>query len=178
MDCAEESTRRRELYFLRRLEPALRGSPLLDDCDGFLARPPDRQSQKSTVKTPLAGRERLHEPQHAGVFQIREFSPGKLPVVAGARRRDLSTASSRYPAAGRHFLLYVPLPLLHARHLSRRPATHAIAPRFRPRRFVFPATRRRPDCPGGRFSAAACLRSASEDRTIFLGPCAYDAGSV
>src|SRR5205814_5737233 len=161
-----------------RLESALRGPPILDDCDGFLARPPNRQSEKSTVKTPLAGRERLHEPQHAGVFQVREFSPGKLPVVAGARGRHLSTASSRHPAAGRHFLLHVPLPLLHARHSSRCSATHSIAPRLRPRRFVFPATRRRPDCPGGRFSAAACPRSASEDRTIFLGPRAYDAGSV
>ena len=178
MECAEKFARRRELHFLRRLESALRCPSFHDYRHGFLARPPDWQSQRSTLKTPVARRERLHEPQHAGVFQIWEFSPGEFPMVAGPRGRHLSTASSRHPAAGRHFLLHFPLPLLHARYLSRRPAAHEIAPRFRPRRFFFPATRRRPDCPGGRFSATARLLSAPEDGTIFLGPRAHDARSV
>src|SRR5205807_9461212 len=89
-------------------------------------------------------------------------------MVAGPRGRHLSTASSRHPAAGRHFLLHVPLPLLHPRHLSRRSAAHEVAPRFCPRRFFFPATRRPPDCPCGLFSITARLPPSAEPETIML----------
>lgn len=35
-------TRRRQLHFLWRVEPAVRGAPVFNNSDGLLARPPNR----------------------------------------------------------------------------------------------------------------------------------------
>ena len=55
------------------------------------------------------------------------------------------SAASRHSPAGRHFLLHVPLTLLHARHLSGRVAANEVTARFHSRGFVFPAVRGRAD---------------------------------
>src|SRR6267378_1842833 len=50
---------------------------------------------------------RLHEPEHARIFQIREFSVAKFPMAPRAHRYCLPTAASRHPPARRHFFLHV-----------------------------------------------------------------------
>ncbi len=68
MGGAEKFARRSQLHFLWRLEPAVRRAPVRHHSDGFLAWPSNEQSQRSTGKTSLAGRERLHESEHARVL--------------------------------------------------------------------------------------------------------------
>src|SRR6267378_1789197 len=128
MDAAEKSARGRQLHFLWRVEPALRRAAFLDDGDGFLARSPNWQSERSAREEALAGGQRLHESEHARVFQIREFSAPKFPVVGRARRHHLSATPSRHSPSGRNFVLHVSFAFLYARHLSRRFATDPIAP--------------------------------------------------
>src|SRR5207237_9817493 len=106
-------------------------------------RSPNRQSAGSARQKAVAGRERLHESEHAWLFQIRKFLAPKFPMVGRARRNHLSTAAPRHSAPGRHFLLHISLLVLHARHLSWRAPTDAIAARFHSRGFVFSTAGRR-----------------------------------
>src|SRR6266700_964136 len=84
------------------------------------------KSQRSTCKTSLAGRERLHESEHARFFQIRNLSAPKFSVIASACGDHLSTAASEHTASGRNFFLHFPFTFLHARYLSGRPATDEV----------------------------------------------------
>ncbi len=117
---AEKFARRSQLHFLWRLEPALRCPLVWDHRDGFLAWSSNGQSQRATCKTSLASRERLHESEHARIFQIRKLSARKFSVAARASRDHLSTAASGHPASGGNFVLHFPFPFVHARHLSGR----------------------------------------------------------
>src|SRR5436190_9259806 len=102
----QKSSRGSQLHFLWRLEPALRCALVRDHRDGFLAWPSNEQGQRSTCKTSLAGCERLHESEDAGVFQIRKLSVPKFSVAARASGDHLSTAASGHFASGRNFLLH------------------------------------------------------------------------
>ena len=75
---AEKFARRSQLHFLWRLEPAVRCALVRDHRDGFLAWPSNGQSQRSTCKTSLAGRERLHESEHARVLSNTETFCSKI----------------------------------------------------------------------------------------------------
>src|SRR5207302_4355524 len=147
MAAPKKSARRCELHFLRRLESSVRRAAVLDHGDGFLARTSNRQSKRSARPEALAGGERLHESEHARFFQIRKFPAPKFPVARRPHWNRLSTAASRYFVAGRNFLLHLSFAFLHARTLSRRAPTHALAPRFYSRGFVFPAVGCRSNCP-------------------------------
>src|SRR4029077_11597206 len=146
MGAAKESARLGELHFLRRLESAFCRALVYHHGDGLLAGSADRESAGSTRQEAMVGRQRLHEPEHARFFQIWKFPASEFSVAARAHRNHLSTAPPRYSSAGRHFFLHFSFSLLHARHLSRRAATDAIAARFRSRRVVFPAAGRRTNC--------------------------------
>jgi len=166
-----------ELYFLRRLEPAICGAAVFDNLYGFLARPPDCKGARAS-EAPVAGCQRLHEPEHARVLQIWKFSPAKFPMAARAHRNRLPTAASGHLAASRHFILHLPFALLYAGHLSRGASTDAIFARFRAGGFVFPTARCRAVCARWRFFAAAQALSATQRRPVLLGTGAYDAGPV
>src|SRR4029450_9854448 len=178
MDAAEKSARRGELPFLRRLEPAVRRAVVFYHGDGFLARPPDGQTERSTCQEALARRERLHESEHAWFFQIRKFSSPEFPMAARARRNHLPTTASRHSSSGRDFLLHVSFLVLHARHLSRRVAANAVTPRFHSCSFFFPAACPRSDCACRRLFTATSSSTASEDEPISLGTRADDFGIV
>src|SRR5207237_2794298 len=120
-----------------------RPAAILRHSDGFLARPPNWQSPDSARKEALARRQRLHESQHARLFQVRKFSSSKFPMDACARGDHLSAAAPRHFAAGRHFLLHFPFAFLHARYLSRRLATNTVPARSYSRSLLFSAPRRR-----------------------------------
>ena len=109
-----------------------------------------------------------------GILQIRELSAGKFPVAARSHRHHLSAAASGHSSAGRHFLLHVSLSLLHARHLSRRPAAYQVVARFRSGRFVFSSAGRRTNCPCRRFSSATCQPQPFARGPVFLGIIADD----
>src|SRR5215211_2970463 len=120
---AKKFARCSQLHFLWRLESAICRIAVRDHGDGFLAWPSNGQSQRSTCKTALARSERLHESEHARVFQIWELSAPKFPVAARASWDHLPTAASEHSASGRDFFLHLPFTFLHARHLSGRAAT-------------------------------------------------------
>src|SRR5437762_9650968 len=122
----QKSSRGSQLHFLWRLEPALRCALVRDHRDGFLAWPSNEHGQRSTCKTSLAGCERLHESEHAGVFQIRKLSAPKFSVAARASGDHLSTAASRHSASGWNFLLHFPFTFVYARYLSGRAATDEV----------------------------------------------------
>ena len=65
LERAKKSARRRELHFLRRVEPAIRRVAFFHDGDGFLVGQTDRQSENSKITSRLVGRQRLHESEHA-----------------------------------------------------------------------------------------------------------------
>ena len=65
---AKKSARCSQLHFLWRVESAVRSALVRNHRDGFLARTENGQSQRSTFTTSLAGRERLHEPEHARIL--------------------------------------------------------------------------------------------------------------
>src|SRR6266699_3769903 len=109
-------------------KPPIRRPALFHDGNGFLAWQTNRQGQRTPFAPRPVGWQRLHESEHARVFQIWELSPAKFSVAARAHRHHLPTAASRHSSARRHFLLHVPFSLLHARHLSRRAAADQIAP--------------------------------------------------
>jgi alginate O-acetyltransferase complex protein AlgI len=73
LERSEESPRDRELRFLRRMEPAIRRAALRHNGNGFLARQTNGQGRGTSFSTCLAGRQRLHEPQHAGFFKYGNF---------------------------------------------------------------------------------------------------------
>src|SRR6266403_5890574 len=108
--------------FYGALEPALRCPLVWDHRDGFLAWSSNGQSQRSTCKTSLASRERLHESEHARVFQIRKLSARKFSVATRAIGDRLSTTAAGHSASGRNFLLHFPFTFLYPRHLSGRAA--------------------------------------------------------
>src|SRR5207249_8400489 len=128
--------------------------------------PTNWQSKRLTCKPSLAGRERVHEPEHARVLQIRKFPAPKFPMAGRAHRHHLPTAAPRHSAPGRHFVLHLPFAFLHARHLSRRFATNEIAPRLHSRGFILSAARRWTNCPRRRFSSATGETTASAGRSI------------
>src|SRR5262249_5643895 len=118
--------RRSQLYFLWRLEPAVRCAFVRHHCDGFLAWPSNGQSQQSTCKTSLAHCEPLHESEHARIFQIRKLSDPKFSVAGRAKRNRLSTAAPGHSTSGRNFLLHFSFAFLHPRYLSGRITTNEI----------------------------------------------------
>ena len=169
LERAEKFPRDRELRFLRRVEPSIRRAALFHDGNGFLAWQTNGQGQGTPFAPRLAGCQRLHEPEHAGVFQIRELSAGKFSVAARAPRHHLSATASRHSSARRHFLLHVSFSFLHARHLSRRFEADQVVARFRPGRFLFSSAGRRANCAGGRFSSATCQAAELCARASFSG---------
>src|SRR5947207_2150681 len=174
LECTEESPRSRQLHLLRRVESALRGAALFHDRDGFLARQTNEQGKRTTFAARVVGCQRLHEPEHAGILQIRELPAAKFSVAACARWRHLSATSSRYSSTRRHLLLHLSFSLLHAGHLSRGPKAYQIAARFRSGRFVFSSAGRRPDCACRRFSSATCQATAFAGRAVSVVLIAYD----
>ncbi len=68
VDHTEKHARRRELYFLRRLESSLRRPPLFHHGDGFLARLKNCQSQTGPYPQDVARRQRDHEFEHARIL--------------------------------------------------------------------------------------------------------------
>src|SRR5262249_58982558 len=96
------------------------------DRHGFLAWPQNGKSQSPTRKTPVAGRERLHESEHARFFQVREFSARKFSVAARANGDHLSTATFRHSASRRNLVLHFSFTFVHPRHLSGRVTTDEI----------------------------------------------------
>src|SRR6266487_3891335 len=114
LECAEKFPRNRELCLLRRVEPAVCRAPLFHDGNGFLAGQTNGEGQRAAVTPRLVNWQRLHEPEHARVLQIRKLSAPKFSVAARAPRHHLSATASRYSSARRHFLLYVSFSLLHA----------------------------------------------------------------
>ena len=156
LERAEKFPRGRKLHFLRRVESAIRGAALFHDGNGFLAWQTNCQGQGTPFAARVVGWQRLHEPEHARVFQIRELSAAKFSVAARAPRNHLSTTAFGHSSAGWHFLLHVPFSLLHARHLSRRFETDEVAARFHPGRFLFSSVGRRANCARRRLSSATC----------------------
>src|SRR5262249_40033370 len=149
---SQKSPRRRQLHFLRRVEPAVRGASLYHNRDGLLARTPDRKSAKPFGQEAMARGERLHEPQHARVLQIREFPASEFPMAPCPGGNNLSTAASGHSAAGWNFFLHFSFALLHPRYLPRRAQTDALVARFHSRGLVFPAAGSGPNRARGRFS--------------------------
>jgi len=99
LERAEKFPRGRKLHFLRRVESAIRGAALFHDGNGFLAWQTNCQGQGTPFAARVVGWQRLHEPEHARVFQIRELSAAKFSVAARAPRNHLSTTAFGHSSA-------------------------------------------------------------------------------
>src|SRR5690242_3075364 len=126
----------------------------------------------------MVGRERVHEPEHAWLFQVREFSASEFSMVARPSRDRLSAAAFGYSVACRNFVLHIPFALLHAGYLSRSVAADKIPARFCFGGFIFSTARGRTDCAGGRFSSAIGTSAAAQDQPVSMGPRINDAWPV
>src|SRR5712691_10122551 len=136
------------------------------------------RAKGASFATHVVGRQRLHESEHAWVFQIRKFPAPKFSVATRAHRHHLSTAAHGHSSARRDFLLHFPFSLLHARHLSRSTAAHQIAARFHPCRFLFSSAGRGTDRARRGFSSTTCHAAGFAHGPISLGTIAHDAGPV
>ena len=169
MEGAQEPPRRGELHFLRSVESAFRRASFFNHQHGFLARGPNGESCDRTIKTRLARGQRVHEPEHARLLQIRKLPAGKFPVAARTHRYHLSSTPPRHPSAGWHLLLHVSFAVLYPRYLSRCSPTDAIVARFRSRSLLFPSIGRWTNCACRRFSPAISQTTTLAPRTISLG---------
>ncbi len=136
------------------------------------------QLERAAAASPLALAQCGGQPQHARLFQVREFSAREFYLGAGPRRYPVQAAAPRCFPSDRHFFLHLPLVILHARYLSRRYETHPVATRFHPGSFILPTVGRGSDRPRGRFSSTIAGAANSAERPLPLGIVPDDAGIV
>ena len=139
-----------QLYFLRRLESAVRvvahfATTALD----FFLGSQIAQAEKPSTRKAWMIASVTSNLSMLGFFQVRKFPARKLPVAAGAGRHCVSAAALGYLSANRHFLLHGPFPYLHAGCLPPGVCADQIAPGLHARSFIFSTTGGRPDRPRG-----------------------------
>ena len=146
MERAQESARGRELHFLWRVEPAFRRAALFDTrrwifiSVAIMGKRTEPEARKVWLVISVAVNLSM-----LGFFKYGNFLLENFTWVLARGGIAYQAAASRSLSADRHLVLHLSFALLHARHLSRRDETDALAARFRARGFVFPAARRRTD---------------------------------
>ncbi len=161
-----------ELHLLRRVEPAVRPSPLLDDGARLLPRKPHRRRGEPWDAQGLDVRERHVEPEHPELLQVRELRAREHPLAPRPSRHRLQPAAHGCLPADRDLLLHLPLAFLHPRRLPRGVRAHAVAARLHAGGVLLPAARGRPDRARCRLPPAARVAADAAPEPVQLGPSA------
>ena len=135
----------RVVFVLRRVESAVRHPAVDLDRGRLVGGAMDGPRQARTHAPHVDADLGRREPRDARLFQIWRFPDGQFRVHRRLARHHLSPAGVGHRPPGRHQLLYLRHPLLHARRLFAALGAGWQLPQLRSVRDLLPAPRRRPD---------------------------------
>ena len=113
----EIQSARGQLSVLCRVEPTVYPAVMGINGSGLASRPPDTPPGDAPAPQGMAHRLARSESGISWVFQVWQLRAGELACAHECRGCALPAAGVEHPAAGRNFVLHVPLDVLHTGHL-------------------------------------------------------------
>jgi hypothetical protein len=167
-----------ELPVLRSVESAVRDPAVVVDDGRLVGGAADPRERHPGPSARLADVVADRQPRLARLLQVRRLPAAELGRADERVRHRMAGASVGHHPAGRHLVLYLPDPVLHARRLPAPGQAGHLAARLLAVRHLLPAAGRRADRAPHRSDAAVRHAAQRDCAADDLGPDADDSGTV